>query len=223
MEITPPVGFLAELRDLHDFIPGLLDCERKSGWHWPTFYLLYVELDRVAMLLMRVNHLFADSARESDGPFADDAAAYASELLGTIDTHQKTVVALVFQLYRNTRPSAAGQAAHGLTGAHVHPKSGWYQALVSGIVSCGTADGGRTFLRTALPAATGVSCERIDSGTAECMLRHQRFDTGSEAVRQQLAAAAGAAGTRLGAVQRAMSRYLLANCTIADLLHPCSR
>jgi len=223
MDITPPAGFLAELGDIHDFIPGLLDCERKSGWHWPTFYLLYVKLDRVAMLLMQVGHLFGSPAPEPDGPFADDAAPDAPGLLGMIDTHQKTIVALVFQLYRNTRPSAAGQAIHDLAGAHVHPKSGWYQTLMAGPVSCDTGDGGRTFQRTALPAATGIRCERIDAVTAECMLRHQRFDTDSVTARQQLAEAAGAAGARLGAVQRTMSRYLLANCTMEDLLHPCSR
>lgn len=107
-------------------------------------------------------------------------------------------------------------------GAHVHPKSGWYQTFVrdyrSGIV---TPDG-TTLHRVALSVDVGAASERIDDITARCMLRRQSFETSTPEARAALERATDEAQSRLGIVQAAMTEFLSADCTLPDLLHPCS-
>lgn len=58
-EQTPAHEFLLELADLHALILDVLDSPRKAQWHWPSFYLLYVDMDRLARVLTRVGYMFA--------------------------------------------------------------------------------------------------------------------------------------------------------------------
>ena len=223
MEYTPAHEFLAELGDINGFIHDVLVSPRKAQWHWPSYYLLYVEVDRLATLLVRVNHLFGPPFEGFDGPPpVEEFVASGNELFAMLDKQQKTVVRWLFQMYRYTGPDAAKPAAHRRLGAHVHPKSGWYQTFMSdhsaGLL---TADG-NTLQRTALPVDPGAVHERIDAITAECMLRRQTFDLSTPATRLALARATDEAQSRLGKVSAAMSAFFIANCTLPDLLHPCS-
>lgn len=221
--ITAPPEFLHELGDINGFIATLLDCPRKPGWHWPSFYLLYVEVDRLSMLLMRLRYLFAYPEGDTDDPSFGTIAQDIHGLLQKISQRQKTIVGSLWQMYRETKPTAAQQALHDRLGAHVHPKSGWYQTFMHRYGCDEVASDNLRLIRTALPIDTRVADERIDFASAECMLRCQSFDIGTLQARLLLAGAVQAAEERVGAVLALMGKHLLTNCRIEDLLHPCSR
>jgi hypothetical protein len=222
-EMTAPTEFLHELGDINGFIADLVACPLKAGWHWPTFYLLYVEVDRLSMLLMRLRSLFAapvmETASASPEEFAEDLHGFLAE----IGRRQKVIVGSLWQMYRETKPTLAQQALHDRVTAHAHPKSGWYQTLMSHCGAGEVSNDHRVLMRTALPIDTRSSKEHIDSGTAACMLRYQSFDIGTSQARLLLASAVEELETRIGAVLALMGKHLLAHCRIENLLHPCSR
>jgi len=223
LEQTPAHEFLSELADLHALILGVLDSPRKAQWHWPSYYLLYVDMDRLAGLLRRVRHVFEPPfAHFAEPPSVEALVADDNALFALLDKQQKEIVGWLFQMYRYTGTPPMNPAARTRLGAHVHPKSGWYQTLMrechAGVV---TADG-NTLHRVALPIDLGAADGRIDDLTADCMLRRQSFDISTPAARAALARAVDEAQSRLGKVQAAMTAYLTAHCTLADLLHPCS-
>lgn len=223
MEYTPAHEFLSELGDINAFILDVLESPRKSQWHWPSYYLLYVDVDRLAGLLMRAQHLFeAPFQQFGEPPTVEESVAEANELFALLDRQQKAVVLWLFQMYRYTGVNPADPTAHGRLGAHVHPKSGWYQTFMSDFRSGLVITDGSTLQRVALPIDSGTAGERIDNMTAGCMLRQQAFDIGNPAARAALVRATDEVRSRLGEVLGTMTTFLAANCTVADLLHPCS-
>lgn len=222
-EQTPAHEFLSDMADLHALILDVLDSPRKAQWHWPTYYLLYVDMDRLAGLLRRVGDVFEPPfAHFGEPATVEEHVANDNALFALLDKQQKEIVGWLFQMYRYTGTPPMNPAVRTRLGAHVHPKSGWYQTFMreyrSGVV---TADG-IALHRVALPIDLGAADERIDDITANCMLRRQSFDISTPAARAALARATDEAQSRLGRVQAAMTEFLTAHCTLADLLHPCS-
>lgn len=223
MDYTPAHEFLADIGDINALILDVLNSPRRAQWHWPSYYLLYVDVDRLAGLLTRVHHLF-DGTFDAfgDQPTLDERVRSYNDLFALLDKQQKAVLQWLFQMTRYTRPDPIDPAVHARVNAHVHPKSGWYQTFIceyrAGVL---TADG-NTLQRTALPVAPSMSCERIDHITATCMLRHQAFDISTPAARLALAQATNGVQSRLGKVSATMTAFLVEHCTLTDLLHPCS-
>lgn len=223
-DTTTAHAFLAETGDIAGLIADLLDCGKGPGWHWPSFYLLYVELDRLSMLLMRMGHLLGASDGPGDGPHAMAEYAHnASDLLAMIERRQKTIVGSLWQLHRATRPAPEQQVRHDRVGAHVHPKSGWYQAYMRDQSSSAARADARALVRIVLPVDRAAGGERIDAVSAECMLARQSFDIGTAQARLALAQANDAAARRVGALLALMGAQLRMHCRIEDLLHPSSR
>jgi hypothetical protein len=223
MEHTPAHEFLSELGDINAFILDVLNSPRKAQWHWPSYYLLYVDVDRLAGLLVRVRHLF-EPPFEGFGEQAttEEFVESGNELFDLLDKQQKAVIRWLFQMVRYTRPNATDPAAHERLKAHVHPKSGWYQTFMGEYRAGVLAADGKVLQRTALPIVQGATGERIDDITARCMLRQQSFDISTPAARLALAQTTDELQVRLGKVSAAMTAFLLANCTLSDLLHPYS-
>lgn len=222
-EQTSAHEFLTELADLHAMILGVLDSPRKAHWHWPSFYLLYVDMDRLGGLLTRVKHaLEPPFAHLGKQPAFEENVEDVNALFALLDKKQKAILGWLFQMYRYTGTSPMNPEARSRLGAHVHPKSGWYQTFVreyrSGIV---TTDG-NTLQRIALPVDPGALHAQIDHSSASCMLRHQSFDISTPTARAALSHATDVALSRLGMVQAAMTAFLKAHCRLEDLLHPCS-
>lgn len=220
---TPAHEFLDEICGVNAFIADVITCPKRSSWHWPSFYLMYVEVDRMLGLIARLaHHVESPFAPFGEPPTAEESAEGANALFVQLTRHQKAVVRWLFQMSRHTRPGADNPALHQRLEAHVHPKSGWYQIFMheyrSGVVS---ADG-KTLTRTVLPAEPSPSGERIDHTSASCMLRHQEFDLGAPGMEQALAQAAREASSQLGRIARAMNVHLVEHCTIHDLMHPSS-
>jgi hypothetical protein len=223
MEHTPAHEFLSELGDINALILDVLNNPRKAQWHWPSYYLLYVDVDRLAGLLVRVRHLFEPPFEGfGEPPTTEELVESGNELFDLLDKQQKAIIRWLFQMVRYTRPSAIDPAAHQRLGAHVHPKSGWHQVFMAESRAGMLAADGKVLQRTVLPILQGATGERIDEITATCMLRHQSFDISTPAGRLALAQATDEVQVRIGKVSAAMTAFLLANCTISDLLHPCS-
>lgn len=223
MEYTPTHDFLSELGDINAFILDVLDSPRNSQWHWPSYYLLYVDVDRLAGLLVRAKDLFEPPFRQlGEPPAVEEFVADTNELFALLDRQQKAVIGWLFQMYRYTGVNPADPAAHGRLGAHVHPKSGWNQIFMSDFRSGVVTTDGSTLQRVALPIDPGAANERIDNMTADCMLRQQAFDISSPAAKAALARVTDEVRLRLGEVLGTMTTFLAANCTVADLLYPCS-
>lgn len=125
-----PDKFLCELADVVDFIPDLLGCPKKAGWHLPSFYLLYVEVDRLSMLLLRLGHMLEYPITPPGLRSFEEVAEDIHGILENIAKRQKTIVGMLWLPYRVTRPTAAQRAIHDRVGAHIHPKSGWYQTFM---------------------------------------------------------------------------------------------
>ena len=201
----------------------MLDCPHKPGWHCPSFYLLYVDVDRLSMLLMRLHCLLALPITGLDDPSLKDVAEDVHGLLQEVSQRQKAIVGKLWQMYRATAPTLARQALHDRVGAHIPPKSGWYQTFMQHYGANQVANNSSILMHTALPIDTRPSGERVDFNTAECMLRWQAFDISTSQARLSLACAIEAARERVGGVLARMGEHLLAHCRIEDLLHPSSR
>jgi len=222
-DTTHADAFLAEVGDINIFIEDVLACPRKWNLHWPSFYLMYVEVDRLLGSVARLRDHFASPfAAVGEPPTPNELAEDANAVFTQLTMQQKTIVRWLFQMARYTKPDEADPGLHRRLEAHVHPKSGWHQVFMdeyrSGVVS---ADG-KTLMRTVLPVDPGAVCERIDHISAGCMIRHQQFDLGEHGMPEALALAAGRVASRIGKVASAMQAHLVGNCTIRDLMHPSS-
>lgn len=224
--LTTPDEFLGELGDINGFIADLLDCPRRQDaqWHWPSFYLLYVEVDRLSMLLARVGYLFDPPLTGFEQPpTPEEYACSANDLFKSVDKRQKTVVGSLYQLYKAVRTTAEQRPLHDRVSAHVHPKSGWYQTFMRHYQSGEVGKDAKILVRTALPIDQGTSSGHITFIAAECMLRQQSFDIGTPEAKRALAQSTQEANRRIGEVLRLMAEYLVAHCKIEDLRYPSSR
>jgi len=219
--------FLGEIADISAWIADVIDCPKRSSWHWPSFYLLYVEIDRMRRLISSIGCQFASPLMDpvhalDEGTAAEGAAEEANRLFGELTQRQKAVVQGLFQIARRTAPNPANPAPHLCLVAHVHPKSGWYQVFMDDYRSGDVSADGKTLTRTVLPAVFASCIERIDHIAALCMREDQVFDLGVPGMGEALAQTADDAARRLGKIADAMRMHLVGHCTVHDLMHPSS-
>ena len=215
---------MVEVADLASFIDDVLAMPRGSRWHWPSYYLFYVEVDRLQGLLMRTRWLFESSCATSSEPAAaQEEADSANELFAQLGQCQQALADWLSQMWRNTRTVTGNTAAHERLGAHFHPKSGWYQLFMERHCAGQVSADGETLQRAVFGVDSGSSRNHISHSSAECMIRHQSFDLSEVGAKAALACAAEQAQTRIGQTLAAMGTLLVGHCMIKDLLHPSSR
>jgi hypothetical protein len=223
-DLIPAQDFMCEVADLAGFVDDVLAMPRGSRWHWSSYYLFYVEVDRLTGLLTRTRWLFESpfpSLREA--PTTQEEADSANALFAEIDKCQQAIVDWLSHMLRNTRTGTERTAARDRMEAHFHPKSGWYQLFMKRHCAGRMSADGTTLERTVLGVDAGSSPAHISYPGAECMLRHQSFDLGAPGTKAALAHAAEHAGTRLGQTLGAMGSLLVGHCMIEDLRYPSSR
>lgn len=221
---TPAQDFLCEVADLAGFIDDVLAMPRGSRWHWPSYYLFYVEVDRLAGLLMRIRWQFDSPCPGLAEPSsAQEDADSANALFALLGKCQRALVDGLSHMSRNTRTATGNTAAQARLEAHVRPKSGWYQLFRERHCAGRMSADGLDLQRAVLGADAGSSRHHIAYQAAECMLRHQSFDLAQPGARAALAQAAGQAEARLGRTLAAMGTLLVAHCTIENLRYPSSR
>lgn len=220
---TPAQAFLSEVHEINRLIDDIIACPRKSNWHWPSFYLLYVDVDRLAMTLVRTEHFFDPP---SSGLFApggmEERVEYGNALLDELGKRQKAIFGWFYRMSRQVLYGADDSEREARLTAHVHPKSGWYQEFFARYEPGTLAEDGQTLTRTVLPVLAEPPYERVDHMTASCMLRSQTFDLGTPGERMALAEATRQAAERLGGIAARMQACLREHCTLEDLLYPCS-
>jgi hypothetical protein len=220
---TPAQEFLAEVHEINSFIDDIISCPRKSDWHWPSFYLLYVDVDSLAMALMRAEHFFRFALLDSSIPTAiDELVGDANAVLGEVGRRQKAIFPWFYRMSRRIVYSAEDTVLRARLDAHVHPKSGWYQEFFAEYDAGTLSVDGKTLTRTVLPILAEPPYERVDNFTASCMLRRETFDFSTPEEQTALAQGTKQAAVRLGQISARMHAYLLAHCKLEDLLYPSS-
>jgi hypothetical protein len=215
---TPPAGMLRELRDVDGLILELVAAPGRADWHWPSYYLLYVDVERMAWLVQRAGNVLAHGGADDD----DEDAGAVRDAFGAVRDKLLQIVAQLWRMSGNLGTVIEDKALRRRIRAHFHPKSAWYQALHDDYCAGRLAEGGRVLERTILVLDPDPP-ERIEDLGAGDLLRRQRFAAGTPAARAALADAVRAAEQEHARTWTAMKDFFLAHCTLEDLLHPSSR
>ena len=216
---TPMHKFMCEIGEINNLIHDVLLSSRKSRWRWRSFYLMYVEVDRLTALLGQVPRLFEPPSHGiGEVSTVAENVEGANELFTMISARQKSIVDSLVQMSRTTSASPAAPEAHQRLCAHVHPKSGWYQTFMAAYCSGMLSADGQTLTRTIIPINAGQPYERLSHLDAECLIRHQSLDLTRPGSTVALTQAVEATRLSLGKTAAAMQTCLVENCTIHDLL-----
>lgn len=220
---TSAQEFLAEIPNTNSFIDDILSCPRKSDWHWPSFYLLYVDMDRLAIALMRAEQAFRAPPLDSPKPGEiDELVRETNAILAEVGERQKAILSWLYRMSRRIVYGTEATVLRARLDAHVHPKSGWYQEFFAEYDAGTLSVDGKTLTRTVLPILAEPPYERVDNLAASCMLRRETFDFSTQEEQMALAHWTRQAAIGHGQIAARMQAYLLAHCKIGDLLYPCS-
>lgn len=220
---TPASEFLSEIHEINGFIDDILACPRKSDWHWPSFYLLYVDVDRLAMALMRTERFFGPPLFEgSRAPTSEELAEDSRAVLGEVGKHQKAIFGRLYPMSRRIVRNEDNARLHERLHAYLHPKTDWHQTFLTQYDAGALSSDGQRLLRTVLPILAEAHDERPVHAAVDDTPRHQSFEAGTPEARAALAEATRHAAEALGRISARMSACLVTHCRIEDLLHPCS-
>ncbi|QOL48498.1 hypothetical protein [Massilia litorea] len=225
---TAPDEILREVRDLHQFILALLASPDKTRWHWPSYYLLYVDMDRMAWRLRGTRTVFADeplfgkAAGFAAGPRPVAGQAEAvDDAFADLGKAQGSIVGRLWHMSRNTLTVIEDKQLRQRMRAHLHPKSEWYQVFRSDYCPGRVSADGRTLERSILKTDPEPPDRIHDLGETNLHV-HQTFDIGTDAARNLLAQAVARVEDEHARVSRAMADCFLAHCSLEALLHPSS-
>jgi len=219
---TAPSSLLREVQDLDNLLLHLVTSTPPAAWHWPSLYMLYVDIDRMAWQIAALHRCFAQPLQEQERCTLADQVEGFNAQFAALDARARAIVHGLWHVSRSIDRTAGNEAALLRLKAHVHPKSAWYQALTSGGRGPGVSADGKVLERTVLLADPDTRV-RIDDLEGRQLVQCQRFDLSSAAAMATLSAAVRDAETAHAQLNRALSSCFATHCTIADLLHPCSR
>lgn len=221
MNITSDPGALfREVREMDSLLLALVAAPEQVKWHWPTFYLLYVELDRMSWRLQRAEHLFKDPVTLGEID-EQDAVEGANACLDAVGSGVKATAGFLWNVARGISSSIGDAHLRLRLQAHFHPKSSWYQAFRTAYHAGRIAADGRSMERTILVLEPDT-LERIGSPQEQFLTWHQVYDLADENVFRGLQAAARETAEIHTRVLRAYGQHFVAHCRIEDLLHPSS-
>lgn len=225
---TAADDILCELTDLHQLILELLASPGNTKWHWPSYYLLYVDMDRMAWRIRSTRTVFANEppfARVTGLADAPRSIAEQVEAIGDAFAEfakvQRSIVDRFWHISRNTLTVIENHTLRQRMRAHFHPKSAWYQVFRSDYCPGRISPDGRTLERTILKLDPEPSGRIHDLGEKN-LYSHQCFDIGTEAARTLVAQALGRVEEEHARVGRAMADFFVAHCSVEQLLHPSS-
>jgi len=119
-----------EMRALNEFILEQISSPGTARWHWPSYYLLYVDLDRMARLVRRAGELFVPE--RTGRPFVpqgecdlrpDEFAARVNETFADMQKIQLSIVGWLWEISRNTMTVVEDKMLWQRMRARFHPKS----------------------------------------------------------------------------------------------------
>lgn len=219
---TAPSALFSEIRDLDTLLLDLVASSPPSAWHWPSLYMLYVDIDRMAWQIRTAHGCFEQPLQDRPRfPLAEQVAGF-NDNLALLDERRRAIVHGLWHLSRTIDKVSHNEAALLRLKAHVHPKSEWYQAMTQRGRSPGVSADGKILERNVLLTDPGTRA-RIDDAQGLGLVQRQRFDLSTGDAMAALADAVRAVEGHHATLNAALSACLARHCTIEDLLHPCSR
>jgi hypothetical protein len=225
---TPPSGIFQDIRAIDELILELVSHPGKARWHWPSYYLLYVDMDRMAWLirhagdaLSRERPALSPSLEDEEGPTLEEYAECVSGTFDDVWKMQKSIVGRLFQISRGMMTVIEDKTLQWRARAHFYPKSAWYQALYDDYCPGKVSADGRVLERVILTMDRDPP-QRIEDLGAPGLLHHQRFDIGTSEARASLQRAVREVGAEHAKTWATMKDHFLAHCTVQDLIHPSS-
>lgn len=218
---TQPDELFREFREMDSLLLELVAAPDQVQWHWPTFYLLYVELDRMSWRLQNAEGIFRKPVTSHGIDDWGDDVEDANACLDALGRRVLATAELLWNVSRGMSSRVKDVNLRLRLQAHLHPKSSWYQTLRTDYCAGKISADGRSMERTIL-VLEPTTLERIGSPQEEFLLRHQVYDLADENVMAQLLIAARATTEMHTQVLRAFGSHFVAHCRIEDLLHPSS-
>jgi hypothetical protein len=217
LPFTPAAELFCELRDLDGIIVDLVAAQKGGMWHWPAYYLMLVEADRLGWLLRDAAANLQHPIHDEDATQTADNVALVTAQFGDIGARVVTIVNALRHLSGQLAPEENPLKAR--MRAHVQFKSAWRDAFDERYNAGTVTSDGHVLERTVL-VFDATATRRITDETS--LVREQRFDLSTDQARAALHTAATEARRTHSATLSAMTTYFLADCTIEALAHPCS-
>jgi hypothetical protein len=222
-DFTAPEEFLREISDINLFILDLIASPRRTTWHWPSYYLLYVDADRMGWLIQQAGNLVGSPLEGVGNPHrVEQRVEGTNEFFDTLRKRQESIVQWLWPLARHTNLQVEHSASRERLHAHVHPKSDWYETFMRDFCPGRVSLDGLVLERTVLLTDPATECDRFSHVDGRGLLQRQSFDLSTGQARLALSRAVCNAGIEHGKVCRAMKDFFIEHCAITDLVHPAS-
>ncbi|MFN3789271.1 hypothetical protein [Massilia sp.] len=223
IEPTQASEVFREIRELDELLLQLVASPDAVDWHWPGYYQLYVQVDRMGWSIQSAARAVGHTSSIIADAIPDGThVAAANAALDALGKNYMAVLGWLWQHARGMSSVIKEPRLKAILRAHLHPKSGWYQACFAQYCAGRISPDGARLERTILLLEPSPP-ERIDQAVDETyLLRRQLFDIGAEDKRRALALASDEVQDMHARATDAMRRHLLAHCHIGDLAHPSS-
>lgn len=217
---TDPDELFRELGQIHELIREIASSDRTSIRHWPTFYLLYTEVDRIGWDIGSVGRCVTEPLTGHAEPCDTDRAEAAACCCARLHKRVKTIGGWLERWASSSLLITIGDDdLKDRLHSHFRLKSAWRDLFMEKYCAGRIMQDGMVLERTVLllHAQPGYRMQGVHESD---LLHYQRFDlaSGSAALAKAVTRVQGLVGT----AQAAMMRRFTEQCRIEDLLHPSS-
>lgn len=216
---TPPQELFRELTDLGNLIFSMLTGAHVAVKRWPTYYMVYVEFDRLCREIHQTTAYLARGFIEPDGKVSSERIEGVNACLFRVDGHLRTLVDLLARIERHGLVSHGKPALKKIVDQHFSPRSTWYPAFQENYCSGRVSRDGRVLQRHVLFVDPYPAFGVIDIGAG--LVERQTFELVSEQSRILLGRTAQSVQARLNQVYAALGDFFVDRCpSVSELLHP---
>lgn len=216
---TPPQELFRELTDLGNLIFSMLTGAHITVKRWPTYYMVYVEFDRLCREIHQTTGYLARGFIEPDGTVSSDRIEGINACLFRVGGHLRTLVDLLARIECHGLVSHGKPALKKIVEQHFSPKSIWYPAFQENYCSGRVSRDGRVLQRHVLFVNPYPPSGAIDIGAD--LVEPQTFELVSEQSRIHLGRTARSVQARLNQVYAALGDFFVDRCpSVSELLHP---
>lgn len=217
---TEPGELFREIGEIHDLVGEIVQSDLTQIRHWPTYYLLYVDVDRLGWDIDFAGRSLAGSLSLTESPDQEETNEAVAHGFGRLQVRVRAIVSWLERWASHSMLIRIGDDGlkHRLH-SHFRLKSQWRDMFLQDYCAGKLSNDGKVLERSVLfldPQPTYRMFDVHEKG----LLQRQRFDIAAD--RAALADASRQLQRRIGTVQAAMMRRLSEQCKIADLLHPSS-
>jgi hypothetical protein len=208
-----------EIRDTDSMLLDLIANEPSDMWHWPSYYLLYVEVDRLWWLLKDTQYSIAHPMIDTDPLEIAERIVLINNNFSQMGRRQRAIIDWLSLLSRHMHVEK--EDLRRRLHAHVQPKSDWYQGFHQRYCAGRMSGDGKTLTRNIFlfdPHARN----RIYDLSATALEQAQVFDLSTAQSRVDLGTAVSNTQRLHARTQSTMLDFFVRHCTIEALAHPTS-